>query len=399
MNVAGIVAEYNPFHNGHAYHIEQTRAALGDDTAVVCVMTGDFVQRGEAAVYSKYARAEAAVLCGADLVFELPVPWSVSSAEGFARGAVGLLSALGVVTHLSFGSECGEIKPMETLALALLDPATDGAIRAELTDGASYAAARQRALAKSVGELSAILDTPNNILGVEYIKAICNLHSDLKVLTIPRTGAPHDGAGEEGALPSGAGVRAALEAGRDIGDAVPEAALAVYERERRLGRGPVFMSTLEPMLLSRLRMLPDAAYAALPDAAEGLDNRLCAAVREQATWDAVLSAAKSKRYALARLRRMAMCACLGVTAGMNEGTPPYARLLAADETGRGLLRELSNRTRIPVVTKPAAVRQLSRDALGVYNMGVSAHDLYVLGYAAREERRGGADWRAGPALV
>ena len=196
MNVAGIVAEYNPFHNGHAYHIEATRAALGEDTAIVCCMTGDFVQRGEAAVYSKYARAEAAARCGADLVFELPLQWSVSSAEGFARGAVGLLGALGAVKYLSFGSECGETKPLETLAFALLDPNMDGEIKSELAEGVSYAAARQRALARSVGELSTILDTPNNILAVEYIKAIYNLHLEMQPITVPRYGSEHDGAGE-----------------------------------------------------------------------------------------------------------------------------------------------------------------------------------------------------------
>lgn len=398
MNVAGIVAEYNPFHNGHAYHIAETRRALGEDTAIVCCMTGDFVQRGEAAVYSKYARAEAAALCGADLVFELPLPWSVSSAEGFAHGAVGLLGALGAVKYLSFGSECGETAPLETLAFALLDPNMNGEIRAELTEGVSYAAARQRALSKSVGELATILDTPNNILGVEYIKAIYNLHLDMQVLTVPRYGAAHDGAGT-GELRSASELRAKLGAAGDADEFMPEEAARVFRREREQGRGPVLMTNMEPMLLSRLRALPDAAFSALPDATEGLGNRLCAAVREEATWDGVLSAAKSKRYALARIRRMAMCACLGVTAGMTEGVPPYARLLAATERGRAVLREVSNRTRIPILTKPATIRDLSKEALAVFNMGVSAHDLYVLGYAVRQERRGGGDWRTGPAMV
>ena len=131
-NVIGIVAEYNPFHNGHARLIEQTRARLGADCPVVCVMSGDFVQRGSPAVYSKFARAEAAARCGADLVLELPLPWALSSAEGFARGAVGLLGGLGVVTHLSFGSECGELEPLQRVAEALLDPLLGEDLRAEL---------------------------------------------------------------------------------------------------------------------------------------------------------------------------------------------------------------------------------------------------------------------------
>lgn len=398
MNVAGIIAEYNPFHNGHLLHIEQTKNALGGDTAVVCCMTGDFVQRGEAAIFSKYARAEAAARGGADLVFELPLPWSISSAEGFARGAVGLLGSLGIVSHLSFGSECGELKPLESLAFALLDPNTDADIKQELTEGVSYAVARQRALAKSVGELSTILDTPNNILGVEYIKALFNLRLDMQLLTIPRYGAAHDGEGE-GKYRSASELRALIGAGGDVTEFMPEAAAAVFAREHDRGRGPVLMPELEPMLLSRLRMLGEEAYHILPDASEGLGNRLYTAAHEEATWDAVLAAAKTKRYALARIRRMSMSAVLGIQTGMADGIPPYARLLAATEKGRGLLREASNKTRVPIVTKPATVKELSREALAVYNLGALAHDLYVLGYVANGERRGGADWKTGPALV
>jgi predicted nucleotidyltransferase len=180
---------------------------------------------------------------------------------------------------------------------------------------------------------------------------------------------------------------------------MPEAAAAVFDRERDRGRGPVLMTELEPMLLSRLRMLGEETYNSLPDASEGLGNRLYAAAHEEVTWDAVLAAAKSKRYALARLRRMAICAALGVREGMADGVPPYARLLAATEKGKGLLRTIGNSSSMPVVTKPATVRDLSREALGVFNLGAMAHDLYVLAYSANEERRGGADWRTGPALV
>ena len=143
MLTAGIVAEYNPFHNGHEAHIEATRAALGPDTGIICCMSGDFVQRGEPAQWSKFARAEAAVRCGVDLVFELPVQWALSSAEGFARGAVGLLDSLGVVDYLSFGSECGSVEPLERIAEALLSPSIDAEIRAEAQTGESYAVVRE----------------------------------------------------------------------------------------------------------------------------------------------------------------------------------------------------------------------------------------------------------------
>ena len=148
-----------------------------------------------------------------------------------------------------------------------------------------------------------------------------------------------------------------------------------------------------------MRMLPEAEVSRRPDASEGLGNRLCAAVRDEPTLDGVLAAAKSKRYALARIRRMTMCACLGVREGMSAGIPPYARLLAATERGRALLRRAQDKSRIPIITKAATARQLPREALEVFELGSGARDLYVLGYRATAERRGGGDWRTGPALV
>lgn len=399
MRVVGIVTEFNPFHNGHALLLERAREAMGEDTAVVCCMSGDFVQRGEAAVWSKFARAEAAARCGADLVFELPLPWALSSAEGFARGGVGLLAALGVVDCLCFGSECGETEPLERAAEALLSPALAAELRRELESGIPFAAARQRALAAVTDEETArLVETPNNILAVEYIRAIYELSLDLGFMTVRREGAEHDGQGE-GSIRSASELRSRIAAGKSCSGFMPDAALAVFEREAERGRGPVLMETLEPMLLARLRMLPDEEFSRLPDASEGLGNRLRAAVRDEPTLDGVLAAAKSKRYALSRIRRMTMCACLGVREGMAEGVPPYARLLAASERGRELLRRAQDKSRIPIITKAAAARQLPRETLSVFELGSGARDLYVLGYRAAAERRGGTDWRTGPALV
>ena len=237
-NVIGIVAEYNPFHNGHARLIEQTRAQLGAVCPVVCVMSGDFVQRGSPAVYSKFARAEAAVRCGADLVLELPLPWSLSSAEGFARGAVGLLGSLGVVTHLSFGSECGELDPLQRVAEALLDPLLGEDLRAELRSGIPFAAARQQAVARRVGALAELLQAPNNILAVEYLKAIYDQRLELHPLTVLRTGAQHDRFAE-GNIRSASELRMRSGAGEDVSAFLPRAAAEIFAREKTRGRGPV----------------------------------------------------------------------------------------------------------------------------------------------------------------
>ena len=400
MSVIGVVAEYNPFHFGHEHHLTETVRQLGEDCPVVCVMSGDFIQRGQAAVYSKFARAEAAINCGVDLVLELPLPWTLSSAEGFARGAVGLLGATGVVTHLSFGSECGETEPLEQLAELLLDPLFVNDIKTELNndEGISFAAARQRAAAKRVGELSCQLETPNNILAVEYIKQLYDQNLHIKPITIQRFGSGHDQTGESGPR-SASEIRRAIASGGDITGSVPEGALAVYRRENKLGRGPVLDENLELAILSRLRMLDDAAFAALPDAGEGLNFRLARAAREGTTVDAVVAAAKSKRYALSRIRRMTMCAALGVKADDAQGIPPYARVLAATQRGCALLREMSTKSAVPVVTKPASVKELDDRAKHIFNVCSAAHDLFSLGYTAQAERRGGADWRISPKIA
>lgn len=400
MSVIGIVAEYNPFHYGHLHHITETIRQLEADYPVVCVMSGDFIQRGQAAVYSKFARAEAAISCGVDLVLELPLPWTLSSAEGFARGAVGLLAATGVVTHLSFGSECGEIEPLEQLAELLLNPLFVDDIKAELSrdEGISFAVARQRAASKKVGELACQLETPNNILAVEYLKAIFDQSLHLTPMTVQRFGSGHDQTSDSGPR-SASEIRRAIAGGIDIAGSIPSGAHEVYLRENKLGRGPVLDDNLESAILSRLRMLDDAAFAALPDAGEGLNFRLARAAREENTVDAVVAAAKTKRYALSRIRRMTMCAALGIKAEDAQGVPPYARVLAATQRGCALLREMSTKSSVPVITKPASVRELDEQCRHIFNVCSAAHDLYSLGYNAKAERRGGEDWRISPKIV
>ncbi|MBQ9045959.1 MAG: nucleotidyltransferase family protein [Oscillospiraceae bacterium] len=398
QNIVGIVAEYNPFHNGHAFHVEETRARLGEACGVVAVMSGDFVQRGESAIYSKFARAEAAVKCGCDLVLELPLPWSVASAEGFARGAVGLLGALGVVTYLSFGSESGSLPDLHTLTLQLMDPTFSEDLKAELQHGLSFAAARQRAMEKRVGAQAKLLETPNNILAVEYLKALYTLRIPIRPITVQRKGAQHDGHGGDTIL-SASELRTRIEDGQDVSAWLPEAAAEIFRREAELGRGPITPAMLETAILSRLRMLGPDVYAALPGAEEGLGNALCRAANEEPTLDGVITAAKSKRYALSRIRRMAMCAALGVKKGMADGTPPYIRVLAANERGREILRLAGEKASVPIITKPAAGRGASPEIERLMALTAESHDLYVLGSPVAEERRAGNDWRHSPIMI
>ena len=372
MNIAGIVCEYNPFHSGHLHQLAETRRALGADTLTVCVMSGDFVQRGEAAVFSKFARAEAACRAGADLVLELPLPWCLSSAEGFAMGAVSLLAAVGC-TQLSFGSESGDVETLQTLAREILAPDTQREIAALL------------------------LSQPNNILAVEYLKAIYKKTYPITPVTVKRIGSGHDKAGEQGPK-SASELRGLMETGADISEYIPEAALSVYRRERAAGRGRD-KAVLETALLSRLRMLDRNVYESLPDGGDGAGTRLWKAVREESTLEDIAQAARTKRYPLARMRRMLLCAALGVSAEYTKTLPPYARVLAADSAGCAYLREIDGKSAVPVLTKPAAVRRLDGGAAKVFALGASAHDVYTLQNVTNSDKKCGRDWRNGPVIV
>ena len=399
MNICGIVCEYNPFHKGHLYQLEESKRRLGEETVTVGVMSGDYVQRGEPAIFSKFARAEAACRCGVNLVVELPLPWSLSSAEGFAAGAVAILSALDC-THLSFGSESGELEGLETLAECLLNPLTLEAVKKRMTaePSLSFAAARQLVLKERVGERAKLIEKPNNILGVEYLKAIYQQNAAMTPLTVKRSGSGHDEAGE-GEIRSASELRQLLRQGEDVSAYIPAAAMAVFRRELEQGRAVLNTRDMELAVLSRLRMLDVKAFLSLPDGGDGVGQRLYKAAKEEPTLDFILAAAKTKRVALSRLRRMCMAAALGLNAELAAGEPPYIRVLAADEKGRAYLRQVAGKTTIPVLTKPAAVKELGDRAQAMFAAGASAHDLYTLSFLSIEDRKGGADWRTGPKIV
>lgn len=389
----GIIAEYNPFHNGHLYHMNAVRAALGTDTPLVVVLSGDFVQRGEAAAFSKYARAEAAVRCGASLVLELPLPWCLSSAEGFARGGVGLLAATGVVDTLSFGSESADAEKLALCADALETDAFKTALREQLAKGISFAAAREKAAASLIGKAAAVLHQPNDLLGVEYIRAARDAGTGLSILPVQRKGPEHDGEG------SASSLRGLMAAGEEWLRHVPAPAAEVFRRETEEGRGPVLPADLRAAVMSRLRTLREEDLRLLPDAAEGLDHRLYRAIQNASSPEEAAMAAKTKRYALSRLRRMVMCAALGAEKRHAEGYPPYIRVLALDGKGAALLRTMRGAATLPVIAKPAHIRRLDGRAQTVFDLTSRAHDLYVLGYADTRRHAAMEDWRTSPVIL
>ncbi len=397
MRKTGVICEYNPFHLGHSYQLRAAREAAGEECALMCVMGGNFVQRGEPAVLDKHARAEMAVRCGADLAVELPLPWAVRSAEGFAAGGVALLEALGA-DSIAFGCECPETERLEALARALTGPGARELIARELTAGVSYAAARERAARALCGEDAALLRGPNNILAVEYLKAMALRGSKMRPIAVRRFGPGHDGGEAEG-MASASTIRELLLAGGDVSRLMPEAAFEVLSRELAAGRGPVSAAGMEMAALYRLRTMTDAEFEALPDSGEGLWRRFMRASRAEPTLEGVLAAAKTKRYALSRLRRMALWAYLGVTREDMAGEPPYIRVLAVGKRGREVLREAKAAAPVPIITKPASARLLTGRAGEIFRLNARAGDLYALLYPDPARRGGGGEWTRSPFIL
>ena len=393
MATAGIICEYNPFHIGHAGHIEKTRKIIGEGCAIVCVMSGNFVQRGDFAVFNKHARAKMAILGGADLVIELPTPYSLSSAEGFATAGVHLLDSLGICEYISFGSEAGDIGALSEAASALVSNEAVIQLKEGLKCGLPYASAQQKAADAVLKERSVILQSPNNLLGIEYIKAIAKLKSKIRPVTVLRTG---DGHNSDTGL-SAASLRKKLLRHQEPWEAVPYSAAMVGIGEIAAGRGPVSIKSCELAMLSRLRMIKD--FSGFPGVSEGLDNRLVRYASSEPTVAAILEKTKTKRYSMSRIRRLVMCACLGITAADTKEPPSYARVLAMNATGMKLLRGAHEKSRLPVITKPASVHNLSEQAKKMFAKESEATDFYVLAYPDESKRAGGQEWRLSPIVV
>ncbi len=394
MKMAGITAEYNPFHTGHAYQIAQTRAALGEDRPVVAVMSGNWVQQADCAIADKWTRARLALLGGADLVLELPTVWAVSSAESFARGAVSLLAAAGVDT-VSFGSECGDVQALTAAAACLDSEEYHAAVRALAAQGLPFAVCRQQAVEGLLGEQTGgVLAHPNNNLGVEYIRAIRAVAGDMQVMTVLRHGSLHNSM-ETGDYVSATRLRALLRQGEreQAGRWLPEAQwLPRPEELPDLARA-------ERAILARLRTMTAADWARLPDsgAAEGLPQRLERAGRACADVADFLERAKTKRFTHARLRRLMLWAYLGLTAGDVPHAPPYLRVLGFNERGRAVLKGLREQAALPVITKPAHAKQLDGVGRRLFELEARCTDLYDLCFACPPAP--GREWVTDPVVL
>ena len=363
MQTVGVICEYNPFHLGHARQLAAIRQQLGQDAVIVCLMSGNYVQRGEPAVFDKLTRARAAMDAGADLVLELPVTCALQSAEGFAAGGVRILSQLGC-GYLSFGCESGSAEALLRAARASRAPEFEAALHEAMREGMSYAAARQRALG-ALGADGSLLERPNDILAFEYCRAILAQKSAMQPLAVLRPGDYHAKTPDE-ENPSATAVRKLILTGGDWRRYVP--AECRYE-----GAAPHALIWGERAMLARLRGMEKADWARAAHGSEGLWSKVWKAVLSQPDYESILAASKSRRYPRTRLQRLLLCAYLGIDEQMLRRTPPYVRVLAFDERGQAVLRQAKKQGTLCLVnagqTPPdAAYAALERRAADLYTL-------------------------------
>ncbi len=396
MQIAGIIAEYNPFHNGHAYQIRTARA-MGA-THIVAVMGGSFTQRGECAAVDKFTRARAALLGGADLVIELPLPYAVSSAERFAYGGVALLDALGCVDTLVFGSECGDTNLLTAAAMGVDAPGLGDALKNYLNQGLVFPKARQLALADTMGPAgAAVLEQPNNILGIEYIKWLLRIGSPIAPVTIARTGVGHESEDTAGQIASASLIRKRMLGGDRWGDYVPPPSAALYTKAMAKGYAPCSLARLERAVLARLRTISRAELMTLPDVTEGLEGRIIKAAKTAASLEELYLLIKSKRYTLSRIRRIVLCAFLGISSELQLQSPPYLRVIGFNSRGKEILARAKETARLPVLTGLARCAEVSEQAARLAELESAATDVF--GLCSVQIRACSLDFTAKPVII
>ncbi|MBQ5590386.1 MAG: nucleotidyltransferase family protein [Clostridia bacterium] len=374
MKVAGIVAEYNPFHNGHKFQID----ALKNQgfTHIATAMSGNFVQRGECAIVDKWARAKQSLLNGVDLVLEIPTAFCLSPAEKYCFSAVEILNATGVVDNLCFGSESANLQAINTLCEFLSDKNTDEEIGKYIKISRNFIEARERVVAKNLGEeFLKILRNPNDILAIEYLKSLKYLNSEIAPLPIKREGVGHNDNDVNGKFASASAIREMIKNGEDFSSVLPEKSLEILKERQENLLFPAILENNERILLAKLRDLSETDFERLQDVSEGLHNRLYEAVRNADSLESLHLFAKTRRYTLARIRRLVLNAALGI---YSYEKPPYIRVLGFSEKGKELLSIMKDKCSLPIVTSYADAKRTSQEAKLYFEKEAKYTDFYTM---------------------
>lgn len=380
MKTAAVICEYNPFHNGHKYQLDMARSITNCDV-ITALMSGNYVQRGDFSVYPKLFRARAALSGGADLILENPALFTLRSAEGYAYSAVYTLNSLGCIDYLVFGAESDDLPTLKNIA-ALLACETDdyrSALKAELSQGVSYAVARCKAIGEVLGETAeTIVKQPNNLLAVEYLKALIRLNSSIEPVLIRRHGAGHHSEQASGETASASFIRSQLMSGTEISEYVPNSASEIYNSLR-----PFNPKNADSAILSSLCLCSAKELSEAPDISEGLENKIKSELLNCTSLDELILAVKSKRYAYSRIRRSLLCAFLRISTADLKALPTYIKILDFNNNGRQILNNAKKTSLLPLAKNASAVLR-NNTAMELWKRELAFDRVYEILYYSRQ---------------
>lgn len=405
MRVCGIVAEYNPFHNGHKYQIEKIKEETNCD-AIVAVMSGNFIQRGLPALFDKWTRTKMALQNGVDLVIELPTYYAVSSAEYFATGSVGTLNALGIINDICFGANTTDLDTLKRIANVLfLEPeGFKKLLHSELKHGASFPIARSNALknflkkeydAKYIADI--LLDS-NNILAIEYLKALQYLNSNINPLVIKRKGGSYNSLEVIDNICSATAIREKLLKNdvENLAEVMPESCYSLIDSEIINGKAPMYLNAFEREILYGFRKASTEDLLRLNDVSEGLENTLKKVSNEKFTLDEFIEEMKSKRYTKTRIQRLALNSLLDIKRADVEACKhnvQYIRVLGFNKTGEKLLGKIYNTAKLPIITNlPKFMKIATESQKKMLDKDILATNIYTLGYQVPAYRKSNLDY-------
>ncbi len=388
--ILGIVSEYNPFHNGHLHHLQKSKELTKTDFSVV-VMSGNFVQRGDTSLVNKWVKTEMALEAGVDLVIELPTVYAISSAENFADGAVKILNSLGVVDFISFGSEIGEIAPLNDVANILYQEPKEfsSLITAQLKSGLSYPRAREIALSQFFGNskrYSEILNNPNNILGIEYLKSLKKHRSHITPLTIKRDYSDYNSKQVKKGIASATAIRTMVQNKKNVHYVVPYETYELLDKEINYGKIISSLSCFEKEIIYTLRRMTLSEIANLPDVSEGLENKIKMAANTCNKLDDLIKNIKSKRYTQSRIQRILLYALLNISSkdiSSSRRVNPYIRVLGFNKHGKRIISAIAAanpKLNIIVSVKKFMENSNNNTLRNMISKDILATNIYTLGY-------------------
>lgn len=392
--VLAIICEYNPFHNGHLYQLTESIKLVQPDY-VVCIMSGNFVERGNTALINKWARTEMALNSGVDMVIELPTIYSISSAENFAAGAIKILNSLNCETVLSFGSECGDISILNKFAEIICNEPAEYVtmLNHELAKGLSYPKARENAMLLYINDIrnsANVLSGSNNILAIEYLKQIMKTGNKITPITIKRICADYNSLSVYNNIASATAIREMLLQKKSVKNLIPNSAYNVLKEELGNGRFVLDVSQFEKQIIYKLRCMTIEQIANLPDVSEGLEYKIKEASNTCNTLDSILLAIKSKRYTMTRINRILLYALLDITKQdyiNSQKILPYLRVLGVSENGKLLLSELSKNRKLNVITSVKQFMDKNNNKVlkSMLEKDIFATNVYTLEYKKNPE--------------